>query len=402
MCWGIRAVLDYETFSVSAKDREPLLQWILEALELSGCRILHSSEPGRAPFRVTFETPIGERMGIVAYAFLANTKVTRNRPSDEHRFQIKYGSKDGRLHELWQDPFELYTTLFFGINLDQSFFVAADPLLHSPTLFFISLELKEENARAILRDGWASWERIKRDRHRDEYPREVLVGGTQEQFLRLVRFERVGKGLDPSHRELLAEKLITHPRILQPTLQVEKGVISTEVPFPHQILEELELSETEIFDLIQSAPRLKMAVRGWVAETHLERKLQEIPGVEGCERIEEEGGADIRLRYQGSRPLLIECKNVLRKPLKQGTLRLDFQRTRASKEDPCSRFYSPEDFDLVAACLHAYTEKWDFRYALTPTLDPHRNCPGKLSNLVRIDGRWTDNAVRVLERAAAT
>jgi len=59
-------------------------------------------------------------MGIVAYAFLANSKPTKNRPPDEHRFQLKYGSKDDRLHELWQDPFGLYTTLLVGINPEAS------------------------------------------------------------------------------------------------------------------------------------------------------------------------------------------------------------------------------------------------------------------------------------------
>ena len=116
--------------------------------------------------------------------------------------------------------------------------------------------------------------------------------------------------------------------------------------------------------------------------------------------LEEEGGADIRLRYKGSRPLEIECKNVLRQRLEDGTIRLDFQRTRTSKEDPCSRFYAPTDFDLVAACLHSCTESWEFRYSLTRELEPHKKCPGKLSNLVRIDDRWIADAARVLRAAA--
>ena len=125
-----------------------------------------------------------------------------------------------------------------------------------------------------------------------------------------------------------------------------------------------------------------------------------MPGVEDCVRIEEEGGADLRLRYRGSRLLEVECKNVLRQRMADGTIRLDFQRTRASKGDPCSRFYAPEDFDLVAACLHSCTEEWEFRYAPTRGLDPHKNCPGKLSNLVRIDQRWIEDAARVLETVA--
>jgi hypothetical protein len=335
----------------------------------------------------------------VAYAFLANSTLTRNRPPDEHRFQIKYGSRDGLLHELWQDPFELYTTLFLGINLNQDFFVAADPVLHNPTRFFISLEFKDQDVQAILEQGWASWERVKRDRRHNEYPREVLVGGTKRHILRLIRLERAGKGLDPGHRQLLAEKLAEQAAKLSED-RVSQAAKVAEAAVPHSVAEEFELSHQEILDLIQSAPRLKMAVRGWVAEAHLQRQLSIVPGVEECVRVEEEGGADIRLRYRGSRPIEVECKNVLRRPLADGTIRLDFQRTRASKDDPCSRFYASTDFDLVAACLHSCTEIWEFRYALTRSLDPHKNCPGKLSNLVRIDHRWSQEASRVLTAAA--
>ncbi len=387
----------YETFSVQRKAREPLLRWMLEALEASGCRILRSSEPNEAPFRITFETQMGERLGIVAYAYLANSKPTRNRPLDEHRFQVKYGSEDGLLHDLWQDPYELYTTLLVGINPDAGFFVAADPVLHSPTRFFISIEFKEQQVREVLDTGWASWERTKQGR--SDEPVEVLVGGNSESFLRLVRFERAAKGLDPGHRQLLAEKLGEQPAFLsQRFLAQTTRRIATVIP--HALADEFGLAGGEIFDMIQSAPRLKMAVRGWVAEVHLERQLKAVPGVEDCSRIEEEGGADIRLRYRGSRPLEIECKNVLRQRLADGTIRLDFQRTRASKEDPCSRFYSSTDFDLVAACLHSCTETWEFRYALTPQLDPHKKCPGKLSNLVRLDTRWIDEVARALRTAA--
>ena len=145
----------YRAYRVTRKKRAPLVDYMVEALRLSGCRILHAPDPGEAPFRITFETPMGERMGVVAYAFFANSEVTRNRPADEHRFQIKYGPDDKTLHEVWQDPFELYTTLFLGINPEQGFFVAADPLRHSLTRFFISLEFKREGGRADPRAGLA-------------------------------------------------------------------------------------------------------------------------------------------------------------------------------------------------------------------------------------------------------
>jgi hypothetical protein len=329
----------------------------------------------------------------VAYAFLANSRVTKNRPPDEHRFQIKYsGKRDGELHEIWQDPWELYTTLFLGINVEEGFWVAADPVLHDPTRFFISLEFKQADADRVLVKGWHSWERSKQMRQARGPTTdwiEVLAGGTAESFLRLIRFERAGKGLDPGHRQLLAEKLGAGHDLQLPAAQtVERALHRIERPPSHPLIDELELGPDEIMDLIESAPRLKMAVRGWVAEEHLVRRLGEVPGVEDCVRLEGEGQPDVRLRYRGSRPLEIECKNVLRSRLADGTIRVDFQKTRASKGDPCSRFYATEDFDLVAACMHSCTEEWGFRYALTRELDVHKKCPEKLSNLVRIDERW--------------
>lgn len=62
-----------------------------KAVERSGGRLLASSGPSRAPLFLAFEDASGERLGICAYAFLANRKQIRNRPQDEHRLQIRYG-----------------------------------------------------------------------------------------------------------------------------------------------------------------------------------------------------------------------------------------------------------------------------------------------------------------------
>jgi hypothetical protein len=155
-----------------------------------------------------------------------------------------------------------------------------------------------------------------------------------------------------------------------------------------------------VLDLIAKTRRLKMAVRGWVAEEHLVRTLRKIDGVTDCERLDIEGGADVTLRFENSRPLIIECKNVLRK-MQQGMPRVDFMRTRSSS-DPCSRFYSADDFDVVAACLHAVSERWEFRFARTSWLDPHAKCQGKLSNGVKIDDRWSRPVTDVLREASKT
>jgi hypothetical protein len=102
-----------------------------EALEGQGCRIIYASEPTRAPFVLTFEMRTGERMGVIAYAFLATRTKTRNRPDDERSFQIKYGSKHhNQPHQIWQDPLGLFTTILVGISPERGYFVAVDPEMH--------------------------------------------------------------------------------------------------------------------------------------------------------------------------------------------------------------------------------------------------------------------------------
>ena len=54
--------MDYRKYSVSRRDKQPLLEFILGGLRNSGCRILHHSDVAEAPFRITFEAPDGERM----------------------------------------------------------------------------------------------------------------------------------------------------------------------------------------------------------------------------------------------------------------------------------------------------------------------------------------------------
>lgn len=387
--------MDYRRYRVQAADRGPLLEFILDALRDAGCTILHCTPPTEAPFRISFETRLGERMGILAYAFRATFTPTKNRPDDEHSFQIKYGSRDGELHTIWQDPFGLYTTLFVGINPDSGFFVGADPEMHNPTKFFIRLEFKQAHVDAIRAQGWHAWERRKIGREQD--PIEVLVGGTKASFLSYVRFERAAHGLDQGHRQLLAEQL---PDARPPASRAAEPALLPS-PTVHDLAREFEMAEHEVLDLIASARRLKMAVRGWVAEEHLVRVLEAVDGVTGCRRSDEEGGPDVVLHYQGSRLLTIQCKNVLRERTAAGLARIDFQRTRASRGDPCSRLYRVDDYDLIAACLHAITERWEFSYARPGVLDPHAPCPGRLSNRVRVDERWIEDA-RLALAAVAT
>lgn len=176
---------------------------MLAGLADVGCRLLYNSPPDRAPFVVTFEAPNGERHGVVAYAFLANKTPTKGRPPDERSFQIKYGSKGDygseNLHPIWQDPMALFTTVFVGIDVEERFFVAADPERHNPTKFFIRLEFKDSHAEEIQRLGWHAWARGRSGAGSSDGA-EVLVGGRRERFFDLIIFERQALGLTPPKR----------------------------------------------------------------------------------------------------------------------------------------------------------------------------------------------------------
>jgi len=400
---GVETAFSWRFYTVSARDKEPLLSFIREALEARGCLIHYTSPANRAPFHIVFELPGGERLSILAYAFFANSEPTKNRPPDEHRFQIKYGGNLKGVLDVAVDPLGVTTTIFLGIDLDRKVFIAADPLMNNPSPMSRSVEFKAENVEAVLRDGWAAWERDRREAKTTtrrafellpDIRTEVLIGGRQDRLLDLIMLERVargpnGKGLDPGDRHLIADKFLVLPG---------KAAASQ---VPHKLLKELDIEQEALLDLISSASRLKMAVRGWVAEDKLETFLKKIDGVSDCRRIEEEGKPDVILRWKGSKPILIECKNVLRTTYADGTPKLDFQRTRASKADPCSRYYMPTDFHLLAACLHPITEQWEFRFALTQELPAHATCASRIDNKIRIAPQhFAAEAEQALDRVA--
>ena len=376
------AAFEYKRWPVQRASKAPLLDFFLEGLKAAGCTILFASDPSHAPFLVTYETQQGERQGVLVYAFFANSKLTKNRPPDEHRFQVKYGSDTKALLPIELDPAQLITTLFVGIDTERGIMVGADPVLHDMTPMFLSMEFKRTHADCIRRDGWHVWERKSWLPLGD--PVEFLVGVTQERVFDYVRFERLALGFDAGHRQLLAEKVMANPMPV-------RGSASD-----HELIAELGLSEEALLDLIQGAKRLKMAVRGWVAEIHLEKLLQTVPGVEDCRRLDEEGRPDIALRYRGSDEILIECKNALRATSADGSVRVDFQRTRASKTDPCSRYYRSSDFSVLAACLHSVTLGWDFKFIPTAALAPHSKCEGKLQSNLRIGAGWVSDPAEVL------
>lgn len=383
--------LTWKTYGVSRSDKAPLVEFVVEGLRRRGCNVTSVSSLNRAPYLIAFETPSGERQVILAYVFYANAKVTNERPEDEHRFQIKYGGNLKSVLEVAVDPNGAITTIFLGIDVARGIFIAADPLLNAHSPMSRSVEFKRNNVEEVLNRGWAVWERDRlpgkseRAEPIADLRTEVLIGGTQDRVLDLISLERMAFGLDPGERHLLADKIDE----------------LTAAPAAHPILKEMQLESDELLELIAGTSRLRMAVRGWVAETHLERELSRLSGVTECHRLTAEGVPDISLRWRDSPPILVECKNVLRTTYTDGRPKLDFQRTRASKNDRCSRYYAPSDFQVVAACLHAVTERWEFRFATTAELPQHSSCAGKIANMLAVaEPLFTNQADIVFDKCS--
>jgi hypothetical protein len=92
------SLLSWTAYSVSRREKQPLLRFITSSLEMRGCRVIHASDPAFAPFYIV-----------------------------EHRFQIKYGSDLKTSLDVAIDPASVVTTIFLGIDLERGLFVAADP-----------------------------------------------------------------------------------------------------------------------------------------------------------------------------------------------------------------------------------------------------------------------------------
>jgi hypothetical protein len=377
-------------YRVKAADKRPLLAVVSEGLRAGGAKILKEPDPSIAPFEYEILTPQGERLRLVAYVFRTNKYGQRERPEDEHRFQIKYGSDFTDYHylELPAPGDKSTVTLFVGVHLEEGVIVGCDPTMHNPTWFSKSVEFKDEQLELARTRGWSAWERERREGGRRkeplpllDYRTEVVVAFTPENLLRYIELERVASGLDPGERLLLAE---TPPGEKRHALEIELG-----------------LSAGQIMDMIQRGFRLKVAVRGGAAQLHLGKLLERVPGITKIVPIDEDARPDFEVRYRSRRkPVTIECKNVLRSHRLQGLPIVEYQKTRASKSDPhCGRYYTFDHCDILAACLHPIQVRWEYSFCASSQLPPHASCPGRVHPRVPVGGKaWAESVEQLLDK----
>lgn len=366
--------------------RQDLHRFLLDAIEASGGRVLYASDPGRAPVYLGVQLDSDERIGILVYPFRVTRNRIKNRPADELRGQLRYGSEASwiREHPLGRDVAGVDVTMILGIDLDDGVALGLDAQIWDPLPMGISFYAKEEHITAAQVTGWHVWEKDNHAGSRREVPRspthlETLVAFTPDRLIDYTRLERRAAtlGLDSPLRYATATAMAdSRP--------------GEEEARRHVLEEQFALTSEQILDIIGGRNRLAVAVRGGVAEHHLEHQLQNAPGIADVQRLDVDAMHDFNVALDDGRVLHVECKNASPNTTADGSYKVEVQKTRASKNDPASRFYRADAFDVVAACLYSPTGRWEFRYGATADMPRHRQFPDRLSAVQTITDEWTD------------
>jgi len=378
-------------------------EFLEAAVVRSGGRVLYSSGPDVAPLFLVVEDAEGARQGVMAYAFWANSKVTRNRPADEHRLQIRYGDVNSAAwraehHPVGLDPTAFETTLVLGVEPDCDLIVSLDPLLYNPLPLGISIFWKDAEVAAAQASGWHVFERdnlsgARRGDPRAELGLETILMLAPDRLFDLLRLERQAQALrlDPALRFRAAERLNARQaerpvRIARTRARLLQGTLSAHDL--HQLEEDYELPAGEILAIIAERARLAMAVRGGVAEHHAGRALRADPEVAEAVVAHQEGPPDYWVTMKDGSSVSVEVKNAAPRLFADGTPKVEAQKTRSSQADPQSRLYTPAAFDVLAACMYGPTKRWEFRYRRSALLTPHAAHPDRIAPMQRITPEW--------------
>jgi hypothetical protein len=372
--------------------RSDLHEFLVDAVEASGGRILYVSNPGRAPVYLGVQVDADERIGMLVYPFRITRNRIRNRPQDEVRGQLRYGSADSwkREHPIGRDIAGVDVTIILGIDLSAGVFLGLDANLWDPMPMGISFYAKTAEIEQAKESGWHVWEKVNKGGNKRNDPRsptslETVVAFTPDRLIDYARFERRATSLrldpplrysaayvDPWQHRIDQNEARDHPRI-------------------HVLEQQFALTSEQILDIIGGRNRLSVAVRGGVAEYHLEQQLTGAPGIASVQRLDIDAMHDFDVTLNDGTFLRVECKNASPKVSAAGRFKVEVQKTRASKGDPASRFYAADGFDVVAACLFSPTGRWEFRFGRTADMARHKDFPDRLAPIQPITDDWTDS-----------
>lgn len=365
--------------------RGDLHAFILDAVRASRGRVVYASDPNRAPIFIGVQMDSDERIGILVYPFRVTRNTIKNRPTDEVRGQLRYGAETSwkREHRIGRDVAGVDVTTILGVDLEDGVILGLDANLWNPLPMGISFYAKDSEIEQAKTFGWHVWEKINRAGTKRSDPRsptslETVVAFRPERLLDYVRLERRATSLrlDPPLRYAAAVS----------SAQEAEG---DDLPRRHVLEEQFALTSEQILDIIGGRNRLAVAVRGGVAEFHLEHLLQSARDVSAVERLDVDAMHDFNVVLSDGHAIRIECKNASPKTSASGAFKVEVQKTRSSKGDPASRFYPINGFDVVAACLFSSTGKWEFRYGLTSRMARHKHFPDRLAPIQTITDDWT-------------
>ena len=378
-----------------ASGRGDLHVLIRKSIADSGGRVVWESLHTRVPFYFGVQTDKAERLGLLIYPVRLTNVKTAKRPDGEHHAQVKFGPSSewrSEVHPVAFDMARVDTTLFLGINADRELFVGLDPALWNPMPLGVSFYAYDRDFAQMGEDGWHAWEVDTRNGTRNDARApegfESRVAFSSDRLLDFARFEgrATDLGLDTALRVNLADEFRS------------RSFAGQVVGSTHPLEAQFGLSAPKILDLIADRRMLTTAVKGGVAEAHLEEQLANDLDVASVERRTDDRGADFDVTMAAAGPYVVECENVSPTVLADGTVQVETQRTRNSKGDPTGRLYRFDAFDVVAACLFSVTGKWEFKFAKTIWLTPHAKYPDFLATKQAVDDRWRD-AIGDLEDA---
>lgn len=364
--------------------RADLHDFLMSSVEASGGRVLYASDPNHAPVYLGVQIDSDERIGLLVYPFRITRNEIRNRPADEVRGQLRYGSEKSWLrdHPVGKDAAGVDVTMIVGIDIDDEVLIGLDASLWDPLPMGISFYAKLAEIEQAQETGWHVWEKInrggtKRAEARSPTHLETVVAFRPERLIDYARLERRATSLhlDPPLRFAAATAMAVPPK-------------RDDALRRHVLEEQFDLDSQQILDIIGGRNRLAVAVRGGVAEHHLERKLREDPAVQYVERLDVDAMHDFNVLLVSGEVFRIECKNASPKTTARGEFKVEVQKTRASMGDPASRFYSADAFDVVAACLYSATGDWKFQFGLTSSMQRHKVFPDRLAAIQTITSDW--------------
>ncbi len=130
--------------------------FVEEAVSRAGGKIIWSSGPAHAPLFLSVEDAEGHRQGLLLYIFRASPIATRNRPPEEYKLQIRYGSEkswETETHWVGFDPAGVDLTLMLGVAPDADLVVGLDPVLYDPLPMGISVFWREQDAKEVHARG---------------------------------------------------------------------------------------------------------------------------------------------------------------------------------------------------------------------------------------------------------